>query len=103
MTGLTTRTRGVGGRFVAGIQSMVSGEVSGFTSEIDKTRGEAIQHVVVKAQSLGANAIIGLDIRARVAEPYNVSNRFKTMLVTGRLPGHMRKFIRPTFYFYNGL
>jgi uncharacterized protein YbjQ (UPF0145 family) len=62
VTGLTARTRGVGGRFVAGIQSMVGGEVSAFTSEIEKARGEAIQRVVVKAQSLGANAIIGLDM-----------------------------------------
>ena len=62
VTGLTARTRGVGGRFVAGIQSMVGGEVSAFTSEIEKARGEAIQRIVVKAQSLGANAIIGLDL-----------------------------------------
>jgi uncharacterized protein YbjQ (UPF0145 family) len=41
---------------------MVGGEVSAFTSEIEKARGEAIQRIVVKAQSLGANAIIGLDL-----------------------------------------
>jgi uncharacterized protein YbjQ (UPF0145 family) len=62
VTGLTARTRGVGGQFVAGIQSLVGGEVSAFTSEIEKARGEAIQRIVAKAQSLGANAIIGLDM-----------------------------------------
>ena len=62
VTGLTARTRGVGGRFVAGIQSMVGGEVSAFTSEIEKARIEAIQRIAGKAQNLGANAIIGLDI-----------------------------------------
>lgn len=62
VTGLTARTRGVGGQFVAGLQSLVGGEVSAFTSEIEKARGEAIQRVVVKARSLGANAIIGLDM-----------------------------------------
>lgn len=62
VTGLTARTRGVGGRFVAGFQSMVGGEVSAFTSEIEKARGEAIQRIIVKAQSLGANVIIGLDM-----------------------------------------
>jgi uncharacterized protein YbjQ (UPF0145 family) len=41
---------------------MVGGEVSAFTSEIEKARGEAIQRIVAKAQSLGANAIIGLDM-----------------------------------------
>ncbi|MCW4042001.1 MAG: heavy metal-binding domain-containing protein [Candidatus Bathyarchaeota archaeon] len=62
VTGLTARTRGVGGQFVAGLQSLVGGEVSAFTSEIEKARGEAIQRIVVKARSLGANAIIGLDM-----------------------------------------
>ena len=62
VTGLTARTRGVGGRFVAGLQSMVGGEVSAFTSEIEKARVEAIQRITVKARSLGANAIIGLDM-----------------------------------------
>jgi uncharacterized protein YbjQ (UPF0145 family) len=62
VTGLTARTRGVGGQFVAGIQSLVGGEVSAFTSEIEKARGEAIQRIVVKARTLGANGIIGLDM-----------------------------------------
>lgn len=62
VTGLTARTRGVGGQFVAGLQSLVGGEVSAFTSEIEKARGEAIQRIVVKARRLGANAIVGLDM-----------------------------------------
>lgn len=31
VTGLTARTRGMGGKFLAGIQSMLGGEVSAFT------------------------------------------------------------------------
>lgn len=41
---------------------MVGGEVSAFTSEIEKARAEAIQRIAGKAQRLGANAIIGLDL-----------------------------------------
>jgi uncharacterized protein YbjQ (UPF0145 family) len=62
VTGLTARTRGVGGRFVAGIQSMVGGEVSAFTSEIEKARIEAIDRMNAMARRLGANAVIGLDL-----------------------------------------
>ena len=62
VTGLTARTRGVGGKFVAGIQSMVSGEVSAFTSEIEKARIEALERMTGKARRLGANAVIGLDM-----------------------------------------
>ena len=62
ITGMTARTRGVGGMFVAGIQSMVGGEVSAFTSEIEKARIEAIERMKEKARRLGANAVIGLDM-----------------------------------------
>ena len=62
VTGLTARTRGMGGRFVAGLQSMVGGEVSAFTTEIERARAEAINRVKTKAQALGANAILGLDL-----------------------------------------
>lgn len=64
VTGLTARTRGMGGKFVAGIQSMMGGEVSAFTTEIEKARVEAIGRMRERAQRMGANAIIGLDIES---------------------------------------
>jgi uncharacterized protein YbjQ (UPF0145 family) len=64
VTGLTARTRGVGGKFVAGIQSMVGGEVSAFTYEIEKARDEAIQRMKDQAQQMGANAVIGADFES---------------------------------------
>ena len=64
VTGLTARTRGVGGKFVAGIQSMVGGEVSAFTYEIEKARVEAIQRMREQAQQMGANAVIGVDFES---------------------------------------
>lgn len=62
VTGLTPRTRGVLGKIVAGIQSMFGGEVTAFTTELEKARVEAIERVKSKALSLGANAVIGLDL-----------------------------------------
>lgn len=62
VTGLTPRTRGLGGKFVAGIESMLGGEVTAFTSELEKARVEALDRVKRSAQELGANAIIGLDL-----------------------------------------
>jgi uncharacterized protein YbjQ (UPF0145 family) len=64
VTGLTARTRGMGGKFVAGIQSMLGGEVSAFTSEIEKARVEAIQRMKEQAQQMGANAVMGVDIES---------------------------------------
>jgi len=62
VTGLTPRTRGVLGQFIGGIQSMLGGEVTAFTTELERARMEAIERVKSKALSIGANAIVGLDL-----------------------------------------
>lgn len=62
VTGLTPRTRGILGKFVAGIQSLVGGEVTAFTTELEKARIEAIERVKSKAEAIGANAVIALDL-----------------------------------------
>jgi uncharacterized protein YbjQ (UPF0145 family) len=62
ITGLTPRTRGIFGKFIAGFESMIGGEVTAFTSEVEKARWEAIDRAKSRAIALGANAIIGLDV-----------------------------------------
>jgi len=62
VTGLTPRTRGVLGKFIAGIESMLGGEVTAFTTELEKARVEAIDRMKSKALALGANAVVGLDM-----------------------------------------
>lgn len=62
VTGLTPRTRGVLGKFVASFQTMLGGEVTAFTTELEKARIEAIDRIKNKAITLGANAITGLDL-----------------------------------------
>jgi len=61
VSGITARTRGFGGKFIAGLQALVGGEVSAFTEEMLKARDEAIKRAIDQAKTLGANAIIGLD------------------------------------------
>jgi uncharacterized protein YbjQ (UPF0145 family) len=41
---------------------MFGGEVTAFTSEVEKARWEAISRAESRAIELGANAIIGIDI-----------------------------------------
>jgi len=53
VSGMTARTRGVGGKIVAGIQSMVGGEVSAFTEEIIKAKDEALRRTMEQAMQLG--------------------------------------------------
>ena len=64
VTGLTPRTRGFLGKFIAGFESVFGGEVTAFTSELEKARADAIDRVRRKAADLGANAIVGLDLES---------------------------------------
>jgi uncharacterized protein YbjQ (UPF0145 family) len=59
--GLTVRTRGVGGKFVAGIEGMFGGEVTTYSSEAEKARKESLQRLLDKAKAMGANAVIAAD------------------------------------------
>jgi uncharacterized protein YbjQ (UPF0145 family) len=62
VTGITVRTRGMGGMIIANLQAIGGGEITSFTSEVEKARYEAIDRMKEKAKSLGANAVIGMDI-----------------------------------------
>jgi len=62
VTSLVPRTRGFLGKVVAGFQSMVGGEISVFTSELEKARMEAMLRLKDKARRMGANAVVGLDL-----------------------------------------
>ena len=62
VTSLVPRTRGILGRFIASWQSIRGGEISAFTSELEKARMEVIEKLKAKALKSGANAIVGLDI-----------------------------------------
>jgi len=61
VSGITVRTRGVGGKFIAGIEGMFGGEVTSYTSECEKARNESLQRLTENASRLGANAIVGTD------------------------------------------
>ena len=59
--GMTIRSRGVGGRFVAGIQGMFGGEITSYVSELENARRESLQRLTDNARNMGANAVIGAD------------------------------------------
>jgi len=59
--GMTARTRGIGGKLIAGLQSLAGGEVSAFTSELEKAKREATTRLEENAKALGANAVLNVD------------------------------------------
>ena len=59
--GITVRTRGVGGKIVAGIEGMLGGEVTSYSYEAEKARSESMERLIKKAKSVGANAVVRTD------------------------------------------
>lgn len=62
VSGITPRTRGIFGKLIAGIESMIGGEVTAFSYEIEKARAEAIDRCRAKAVAMGANAVLSCDV-----------------------------------------
>jgi uncharacterized protein YbjQ (UPF0145 family) len=46
VTGLSPRTRGVGGQIWGAVEALLGGEVTAFTLEVEKARAEAIERVI---------------------------------------------------------
>jgi len=59
--GTTIRSRGVGGRFVAGIESIFGGEITSYVSELENARRESLQRLMENARKMGANAVLSTD------------------------------------------
>ncbi|HEY33669.1 MAG TPA: YbjQ family protein [Dehalococcoidia bacterium] len=58
--GSTIRARHVGRDIMAGLRSLVGGEIIDYTKMMAESREQALQRMVEDAESQGANAIIGL-------------------------------------------
>lgn len=55
--GLVVRSRGLGGNIVAGLRSIVGGEIVEYTQMLEDARRHAIDRMVANAQTMGANAV----------------------------------------------
>ena len=58
--GLVVRSRGMAGNLVAGLRSIVGGEIHEYTSLLEDTRRQAIDRMVLNAALVGANAVISM-------------------------------------------
>ena len=58
--GSTVRSKHVGKDLFSGLKNIVGGELTAYTELLEESRQEAIDRMVVKAEALGADAIVGL-------------------------------------------
>jgi uncharacterized protein YbjQ (UPF0145 family) len=56
--GLVVRSRGVGGNLVAGLRSIVGGEIHEYTELLEQARRQAIDRLVINATAMGADAVV---------------------------------------------
>ena len=56
--GVVVRSRGLGGNIVAGLRSLVGGEIHEYTQMLEEARRHAIDRLVSNASLMGADAVV---------------------------------------------
>jgi len=58
--GLIVRSRGLGGNVVAGLRTILGGEIHEYTQLLNESRSHALDRMKDHAREMGANAVIGV-------------------------------------------
>ena len=56
--GVVVRSRGLGGNIMAGLRTIVGGEIHEYTRLLEEARRHALDRLVENATAMGANAIV---------------------------------------------
>ncbi|GLQ95174.1 YbjQ family protein [Dyella acidisoli] len=56
--GVVVRSRGIGGNVMAGLRSLVGGEIHEYTAMLEEARRHALDRLVANAKLMGANAVV---------------------------------------------
>src|ERR1700742_4538314 len=56
--GVVVRSRGLAGNVMAGLRSIIGGEITEYTQLLEEARRHAIDRMVRNAQLMGANAVV---------------------------------------------
>ncbi|RDS80831.1 hypothetical protein DWU98_12830 [Dyella monticola] len=56
--GVVVRSRGIGGNVMAGLRSLVGGEIHEYTQMLEEARRHALDRLVANAKLMGANAVL---------------------------------------------
>ncbi|HET7675692.1 MAG TPA: heavy metal-binding domain-containing protein [Gammaproteobacteria bacterium] len=56
--GVVVRSRGLGGNVMAGLRSIVGGEITEYTEMLEQARRHALDRMVQNATTMGANGVI---------------------------------------------
>src|SRR5262245_15251022 len=66
--GVVVRSRGLGGNIMAGLRSIVGGEIDEYTQLLEEARRHAVDRLVQNASAMGANAVLMTEIGQTMSE-----------------------------------
>ncbi len=85
--GVVVRSRGLGGNIMAGLRSIVGGEIHEYTALLEEARRHAIDRLVENATLMGANAILMMRYdSAEIGQTMSEIVAYGTAAVIERLP-----------------
>lgn len=61
--GSTVQTKNVGKDFLAGLKSLIGGEITSYTEMMNEARQIATERLLQDAESLGADAVLGFKLQ----------------------------------------
>jgi uncharacterized protein YbjQ (UPF0145 family) len=86
--GVVVRSRGLGGNIMAGLRSIVGGEINEYTLLLEEARRHAIDRLVENATVMGANAILMMRFdSAEIGQTMSEIVAYGTAAVVKPLPG----------------
>jgi uncharacterized protein YbjQ (UPF0145 family) len=86
--GVVVRSRGLGGNIMAGLRSIVGGEIDEYTQLLEEARRHAVDRLVTNASMMGANAILMMRFdSAEIGQTMSEIVAYGTAAVVERLPG----------------
>jgi len=86
--GVVVRSRGLAGNILAGLRSIVGGEIKEYTQLLEEARRHAIDRMVVNAQRMGGNAIVMMRFdSSEMGQTMTEIVAYGTAVVVERAPG----------------
>ena len=86
--GVVVRSRGLAGNLMAGLRTLVGGEIPEYTQLLEEARRHAVDRMVLNAHRMGANAIIMMRFdSAEMGQTMSEIVAYGTVAVIERLPG----------------
>ena len=85
--GVVVRSRGLGGNTMAGLRSIVGGEIHQYTQLLEEARRDAVDRLVQNATTMGANAVLMMRFdSAQIGQTISEIVAYGTAAVIERAP-----------------